>query len=136
MRITVNRQPRLTTSWRAIRLATTLIAVLVASTFVLGSIRPGVRPACCVATNGMTCSSCGLTRSITSLLHGNIEVSRSFHSGGLPIAILVTTLLITRPLPYLIASPKFIALDVSVFLVAWIIVSIAYFGLPGSGYVD
>jgi len=134
MRITNNSATGLTLQWRSIRLAMTLIVISMTAVFVIGSIFPGVRPTCCVANIGMSCSSCGITRSITAILHGDFGGSRVYHQGGVYLVALTALSLISRPLPFLFPSAKLIAFDAIGFVLAWIIVSVIVFGMPGSGY--
>lgn len=134
MRITNSNTAQLPLQWRSIRLAMTLIVISMASVFVIGSIFPGVRPTCCVADMGMSCSSCGITRSMTAILHGDFGSSRAYHQGGVYLAALTALSLISRPLTYLFPSAKLIAFDALGFLLAWITTSVIVFGIPGSGY--
>jgi hypothetical protein len=134
MTIPTSNSTQLSLQWRAIRFATTTLVILMASLFVVGSIFPRARPTCCVTDKGLSCSSCGITRSITSVLHGDIESSRAFHKGGVFLVALTTFFLISRPLTYLFQSPKLIAADALGFIFAWIASAIFFFGLPGSGY--
>ncbi len=134
MRIISSNSTQLSLQWRAIRLAITTVVILMASLFVKGSVFPVLRPSCCIADMGISCSSCGITRSITSILHGDFESSKAFHQGGIFLVTLVAVSLVSRPLPYLFPSSKFIALDALAFVIAWIILSIIFFGAPGSGY--
>jgi len=134
MRIISSSTTRLSLQWRAIRLAITTIVILMASLFVIGSAFPLLRPSCCVADIGISCSSCGITRSITSILHGDFESSKAFHQGGIFLVALVAVSLASRPLPYLFPSSRFIVWDALAFVIAWIISAIIFFGAPGSGY--
>jgi|GEM_PF-6048743 len=134
MRRTNSNSTELTLQWRSIRLAMTLIVISMAAVFVIGSIFPSVRPTCCVANMGMSCSSCGITRSITSILHGDFGSSRTHHQGGVYLFGLSALSLISRPLTYLFPSAKLIAVEALGFILAWIITTVIIFGIPGSGY--
>ena len=134
MRVIVSNTKQLSLQWRAIRIAITAVVILMASFFVVGSAFPSLRPSCCVSDIGISCSSCGITRSITSILHGDFESSKAFHQGGIFLVAIVAVSLISRPLPYLFPSSKLIAWDALTFVIAWIVFTIIFFGAPGSGY--
>lgn len=112
----------------------TLVVILMAAVFVIGSIFPSVRPTCCAADMGMSCSSCGITRSITSILHGDLDGSQGYHQGGVYLAALTALSLVSRPLTYLFPSAMFIAIDALGIMLAWITTTVIFFGMPGSGY--
>lgn len=134
MRIITNSDSYLASEWRAIRLATTLLIVILSLTFLAGSLFSGIRPSCCAVALGSSCSSCGITRSIAALLNGDFQGSVAFHNGGVWFVTLIAISLALRPISFLWQSPSVILIDLVAFVVAWIVFACLFFGVPGSGY--
>lgn len=120
--------------WRALRLATTLLVLMIASLFIVGSAMPAFRLNCCATDAGMTCTSCGITRSVSEVLHGEIEGSKTSHRGGLLLVGFVAASLLLRPLPYILQIPWVITMDAIGFVGGWVALGLVLFGIPGSGY--
>lgn len=130
----ISKPAGLSLSWRAFRLAMLIIVMAICGLILIGSQIPWIRPSCCAVEMGISCSSCGITRSMIMLLHGDVERALAIHPGGVGLAIVLLGSLLLRPLPYLLPSPGMILADFLVVILSWILVACYAFGLPGSGY--
>ena len=135
MRIETSKVFYLTKHMRAIRLAVTVTITLLSLAFFIASYSLKIRPNCCAAQLGASCTSCGITRSVAALLRGKLQSSLEFHNAGIWLVSLLAISLAFRPIPYIFQTSKVILLDLIVFCIMWIIISCAFFGLPGSGYI-
>lgn len=134
MRITSNNSAPLSSQWRALRLSSALIVISLSLLFAVGSVISGLRPSCCAVARDMSCSSCGMTRSVCAIFHGDLHRANAFHPGGIWLVALVAACLVLRPLPYLFPSTKIILFDSIAFVLAWLLLASVFFGLPGTGY--
>lgn len=128
-----NRQ-ELSVGYRATRAAAAVIPFLIFSALFLGFHAQDLHLKCCAAKVGLVCKSCGMTRSITSALHGDIDKSRLFHPGGIWFATLLVAFILVRPFPYIFPYPAVIVIDSLLFLLTWVTLAIVMFGLPGQSY--
>ncbi len=120
--------------WRNIRYTTTIVILALGLLFVSGSVLPEACPMCCTADFGGSCTSCGITRSVRAVLHGDLERAATFHQGGVYLVAFIALMILFRPVPFLFPSPRVIAADFFVFVIGWILLAIVFFGLPGFGY--
>ena len=120
--------------WKAVRTATTITILVLGLTFLVGSMNSVVRPNCCASEHGLTCSSCGITRSVIAAINGKFEDSLKYHSGGLWITGFLLLSTAARPIPYVFNSPSVILADAIGFLVGWLLLAVFIFGVPGFGY--
>ena len=120
----------ITPQWRAARTASSVLIAVLPLCICLWALLPIPRPQCARQAAGLTCKSCGLTRSISAFFTHGPSASRAAHPAGIFFLAFTALGLVTRPVLYRVHAPLWIALDFLAFLGGWIGTCVYFFGLP------
>lgn len=121
--------------WRALRIAPLAIVLVIVGSIAVGAFTSVAKPHCAYKQRDMVCNSCGITRSVTAVLHGDLRLAREMHPAGLPMIILIGILLLTRPVPFIFPNPQMILADFLAIIGSWAWICIHFFGNPFSGFL-